>query len=238
MSERYFIELFQPESPDELLSFHEQVIQMFHDQSEPFEDILTGAHYRSWVGLSYPVFGQLEQYVNHEISTDSTFRLNFVKDHPGLYLGGVVHCVSSKLNSLEAILQSASMSKLDEDSCSISDIQEVPSNCLEAVYRRDRRPEKRSTRHRSKSTKIFNIGSKQLPYNPPPITEPLPRVTNISKKGKRKPVHIGLRSSGGIKEGWFTMYGLSRQTSTVPLIPVQNTLFYSSKNDGSNYLKR
>ena len=162
MSERYFIELFQPESPDELLSFHEGIIQMLHDQSEPFEDILTGAHYRSWVGLSYPVFGQLEQYVKHEISTDSTYRLNFAKDHPGLYLGSVVHCVSSKLNSLEAILQSAGMSKLDEDSCSISDVQEVPSNCLEAVCRRDRGPERRSARHRAKSTKIFNIGSKQL----------------------------------------------------------------------------
>ena len=30
-------------------------------------------------------------------------------------------------------------------------------------------------------------------------------------------------------EGWFTMYGLSRRGSTVPLIPVQNTLFFEQQ---------
>ena len=229
MSKRYFIELFQPESPDELQSFHEQILKIIHDQSEPFEDPLTGAHYRSWVGLSFPVFGQLEQYVRPDV-IDESFRLSFAKEHSGLYIGSVVHCVSANERSLERILLSDGFRGLTGNGCVISDIHPVPDDCSETVFRRDRRLEKMSERYKSKTPRKFVLDSQTVPYDPPAISEPLPAICNISSNGKRKPVHIQqcLSPSGYAGTGWFTMYGLSRRGSTVPLISTQNTLFLGS----------
>ncbi|MCW7556381.1 type I-F CRISPR-associated endoribonuclease Cas6/Csy4 [Endozoicomonas gorgoniicola] len=230
MNKRYFIELFQPESPDELRSFHEQILKAIHDQSEPFEDPLTGAHYRSWIGLSFSLFGQLQQYVEPGV-IDETLRLYFAKKHPGLYIGCVVHCVSAIVSTLERIICSDGFRNLTENGCVISDIQPVPDGCPEAVCRRDRRLDKMSEHYKSKTLRRFIVGSQSLPYDPPAITEPLPAICNISSNGKRKPVYIeqSLSPSSDAGKGWFTMYGLSRRGSSVPLIPVQNTLFFEQQ---------
>lgn len=218
MSERYFIELLQPESSDELQSFHQQILQTIHDQTEPFEDPLTGAHYRSWIGLSFPMFGQLEQYVKPEV-IDAEFRLNFAKQYPGLYIGSVVHCISSIVSRLDRILVSDGFKTLVENGCVISEIQPVPHDCPESVFKRNRRPEKRSERYKSKTPRKFVVGTKSLPYDPPAIMEPLPAISNISSNGKRKPIYIEqcTSPSGDGNKGWFTMYGLSRWDSSVPL---------------------
>ncbi|MET4695293.1 type I-F CRISPR-associated endoribonuclease Cas6/Csy4 [Endozoicomonas lisbonensis] len=226
MAPRFFIELLQPESHDEFQTFHQTIIQALHDQSERFDDPFSDAKYRSWIGLSYPIYGQLELYERAEYAQDPHYRLHYAIKHPGKFLGNVVHCISSEPWRLEALISTTLPRSLSDDSCSVSEILSVPDDCEEVINKRDRRPERRSEKNKTKpSNRTFNIGSQKFSHNPSPLTEPVPRICNFSTSGKRKPLHICSRSSERRIDGWYSMYGLSRGGSTVPLVPVQNTLF-------------
>lgn len=233
MAPRYFIELYQPKSHDEFQTFHKTIIQALHDQSERFDDPFSEAKYRSWIGLSYPIYGRLEFYVKANFAQDARYRLHYAIKHSGIFLGNVVHCISYEQERLKALIDSSLFGSLSDDNCSISEVLSVPDDCEEAINKRDRRPERRSEKNKTKQSKrTFNIGSQKFSHNPSPLTEPLPGVRNISTNGKRKPIHINSRVCEKRVDGWYSNYGLSRRGSTVPLLPVQNTHFFESLNRG------
>ncbi|MTI11874.1 type I-F CRISPR-associated endoribonuclease Cas6/Csy4 [Sansalvadorimonas verongulae] len=219
---RYYFEISHPDSPDENKSFHESVFKAIHDQAEPYDDPLTAARYRSWVGLSYPLFGDLDRYImDEELLTDSTFRLNFAIQHPGLYVGNVVHCVASQQEPLKQLMSSEDIRTLQATGVVVSTITPVPAGVTERIYKRDRRPERRSWKCILRKTKNYNLNSTDSPYVPKPITEPLPRFANMSSNNKRKPIHLKCVEADKPHDSWYSMYGLSTKGSTVPRIPVQ-----------------
>lgn len=223
LNERYFFELYLSESPDELKSFHQQILQMIHNHSEPYEDYLTNAHYRSWVGLSYPKFGLLNQYVAESHSLNPEYRLHFAISHPALFIGDTVHFISVSPTSLKTVYASREVQALCRDGCEKSDIYPAPLNCAERIFKRDRRPERRSEKKNLKRTRLFNISATEKTFEPEAITEPLPRIRSVSSKNKSKPIHIRQMDANSPVEGWFSIYGLSTHGTTVPLIPTENT---------------
>ena len=229
--ETYYFELYQPESHDELQSFHEGILSLIHDHSEPYDDPLSQASYRSWVGLSYPKFGRLDQYFALEECNDPEMMLDFAIKHPGRFVGDTVHCVSIKRECLTAILDSGAVKEMAEAGLIISNLLDVPAQCQPTIFKRDRRPESRSDRYRMKQHQKragkFNLGKKdgKNVFARKPIAEPLPRFASFSKNKHRKPIHISKREASSPKNGWFSIYGLSSHGTTVPIIPIEITLF-------------
>ena len=224
LNSRFYLELYQPESVDELKTFHEMIFKTLHDFSEPCTDGLSKAKYRSWIGVSYPLFGKLGQYAS-PVPDDANYALNFAIKHPGLFLGKVVHLVSAQRCYLERLLESDLLSWLDGIQAVHSDILLVPENCIEVIFIRDRRPERRTVRYRMKNTKLSRTDLGKMPHQPTTLTEPLPRVTAIGADERRKPIHVGKVDKVNRIDGYFSMYGLSKQKASVPLLLPQNTFF-------------
>ncbi len=233
MKKSYYFELFQPDSLDELQTFHQDTFRLIHNHSEPYNDTISNARYRSWVGLSYPKFARIDQYYPQEFCSDHSLILYVAIKHPGLFVGDVVHCVSTKYECLEMLLKSEEIKEMAENGVTTGAISEVPTGCQHNQNNRDRRPERRSKRYIMKKSKRrqrkFNLGKESVQYNPTPITDPLPRFANISTNQDRKPIHINQVLSDSIQDGWYSMYGLSTHGSTVPQIPVEINLFSEDK---------
>ncbi|USE35236.1 type I-F CRISPR-associated endoribonuclease Cas6/Csy4 [Endozoicomonas sp. SCSIO W0465] len=234
MKKSYYFELFQPESLDELETFHQDTFRLIHNHSEPYNDPISNARYRSWVGLSYPKFGRIDQYYPQEFCSDHSLILYVAIKHPSLFVGDVVHCVSTKYECLEMLLKSEEVKEMVENGVAIGTISEVPTDCQKTRNNRDRRPERRSKRYIMKKNKRrqgkFNLGKESVQYSPTPIMEPLPRFANLSNSNKdQRPIHINQIVTDSSQGGWYSVYGLSKHGSTVPKIPVDITIFSGDK---------
>ena len=230
MSDRFYIELAQVTSEDDLETFHQRALQAIHDNSEPHDDPITKSRYRSGIGLSYPLYGQLSQYVKPEQYNDHAFRLNFAIKHPGLYLGCVIHCVSSSEYQLEKFMSSLSFQNLIHFGAVSSDVQLEPEDSQETMFTRDRRVERRSARYKTKSTKSFDHSLPIHENQQTALTEALPRCVHINSKCRRMPAHIRqnpVDQPSSNRTAWFSIYGLSRNGSSVPLISSERTYCFS-----------
>lgn len=219
---RYFFQLSAESYTGNLACFQSDLIEAIHDHSEPFTCPETGSSYRSLIGISLPKFGYLEQYVTKVFASDLAFRIRFAKKHPAEYIGDVIHCVSSEKAALLRFQTSATIQRFKEEGIAVSDILLVPSDCPEACVKRDRRTERRTEKKLLSNHEMFNISEKHLEPDIPTVEEPLPAINRIKKSDKTR-YGLNIRiDSGHVKPtiGWYSVFGLSKKGSTVPILPV------------------
>ncbi len=222
--DRYFFQISAQKLKIELIECHTLVVKAIHDQSEPDPRLERSHGYRSIVGLSPPKFGQLTDYITEKYLSDYELRLRFAKKHPAEYIGDVLHCVSTDRGALASLCLNNNIQQLQEVGVELSDIILVPETCSEIRLARDRRPDKRTPKNQLEKQKYFNLGGTYQCLKIEPVNEPLPAL-NVISSGRhntknRHGVNLRMESDCIPKGGWFSVYGLSTQGSTVPLIPV------------------
>lgn len=230
---QYYIELYQPTSQDELKSFHTNIILAIHDQSHktqtkhPLSYSAPDPKYESFIGLSYPLFGNIHQYIDtSKVTMDLDYEIYFADKHPGLYIGSVVHCVSTNKESLERLWHCNTFTELRSIDCHISDLHEVNNIIQTAVFKRDRRADRRTQKYQLKSTKPYSRAANKI-YIRPSIREPAPWIKRGSHSiyiKKENPAENNYITSEKCNH-FYSIFGFSQYGSLVPILPVKNTNF-------------